>query len=730
MDARNIAVILVALVNLGLGIFVYVRGFRRLINIFYSLVAASVSLWCVPIVLYRISPDPVSALFWSKFLYIAPVLIVTSFLFFTFVFPSGRLGLRPSQVFFILLPPALISILVMLPGITIRQIFAPPGEEKYIFFGPGYAFYFCFIISYFGWSFFKLGRSYFHSSGIRKMQIRYVFFGTFLSANLAMVTNLILPTLGVFSVNWLGQILSIIMVSFIAYAVIRHRLMDINVILKRTIIYSVLLMMALSFYASLIMLSQGFFQNTFGSNVSIVLGALLMALGFEPLRKTFQRLTEKIFFKGEYDREELLSVISRILSSIVDLKRILASVNEVLVEQLKIEHLATVLWDEEGQRLVVQAQVGKSPAGPLDRDLGRGNPLVDYYLQQPAPREILNSYELRRKMEDELATPQRTKLIEQLERLSVILTVPIIRKEGLIGLFLCGPKRSGDIYTTEDVRIFEIVSEQTATSIENAKLYGRLQQQMEELKQTQTQLVQSAKLAAIGELVANIAHEVNNPLTNILGYTCEVLQATEETDPRHQDLKVIELETLRTRSIVRNLLDFARQSEPHKEWVDINEVIRDTLILIQNSAELTNVQLVPRLERSLPEVFIDVNQIKQVFVNLMNNAIQAMPQGGELTIQTLAEPKHVAVQFIDTGVGIPSDNLYKIFDPFFTTKPQVKGTGLGLSISYGIVKKHGGTILVDSQEGKGSTFTIRLPIQAAEEDQAKVLNGENRRTGE
>ncbi len=321
---------------------------------------------------------------------------------------------------------------------------------------------------------------------------------------------------------------------------------------------------------------------------------------------------------------------------------------------------------------------------------------------------------MRRELDEAQANPRKERLADHLETLGVILVVPIVSKDRLIGLFVCGAKRSGEIYTTEDVRVLEIISKQAATSIENAKLYDKLHQQMQELKQTQDQLIQSTKLAAIGELVANIAHEINNPLTNILGYISLVLEATEESDSRRQDLKVIEQETLRTRSIVRNLLDFARQNEPRKEQVDINQVIGDTLMLVYNMAEVANVRIVSNLGEKLPSILMDINQSKQVFINLMNNAIQAMPKGGVLTIKTFAEQSHVVVQFSDTGVGIPQKNLYKLFDPFFTTKPAGKGTGLGLSISYGIIKKHGGTIQVESEEGKGSTFTVRLPLKFEE----------------
>ncbi len=245
-------------------------------------------------------------------------------------------------------------------------------------------------------------------------------------------------------------------------------------------------------------------------------------------------------------------------------------------------------------------------------------------------------------------------------------------------------------------QVLRIVASQVAVAAENARLYEGLQRQMEELRNTEAQLVQSAKLAAIGELAANVAHEINNPMTSILGYATLLHEETPETSPRKETLKLIQNESLRIREIVRALLDFSRQRDFAKELVDI----------------LSNCKIVEQYGDKLPLVEIDVPQCKQVFLNLVTNALDAMPHGGTLTVTvTVAQQDDaIRIEFADTGTGIPEANLARIFEPFFTTKPAVKGTGLGLSVSLGIVQAHGGTIEVASEPGKGSRFTVLLPL--------------------
>jgi len=232
---------------------------------------------------------------------------------------------------------------------------------------------------------------------------------------------------------------------------------------------------------------------------------------------------------------------------------------------------------------------------------------------------------------------------------------------------------------------------------------------------SQRQLVQSAKLAAIGELATNIAYEVNNPLTGVLGYAGLLIKAEDIPEDKKEHLRTIERETLKAREILKNLLDFSRRKPPRLIKTDIVGIIQDTIPLVKGQARMSNVEIVAECPEGLPPVAMDADEMRQVFVNLINNAFSSMSKGGTLTIRCrpdtdISGKKIVVVDLIDTGQGIPEEHLDKIFDPFFSALPDGGGTGLGLSISYMIVQNHGGRIEVASTVGTGSTFTVILPV--------------------
>jgi len=232
------------------------------------------------------------------------------------------------------------------------------------------------------------------------------------------------------------------------------------------------------------------------------------------------------------------------------------------------------------------------------------------------------------------------------------------------------------------------------------------------LEETYLQLVSSEKMASLGKLAAGIAHEINNPLGGILIYASLMMEDLPEGDPKRQDLARIVQETSRCKDIVKSLLEFARQTEPKMEPTDINRAITDGLFFLENQALFHNIRIVKRLDPVLPSPHGNAGQLKQVFMNIIVNAAEAIHGGGTLTIATsvASDQKSILVEFTDTGEGIPEENLTRIFDPFFTTKDVGKGTGLGLATSYGIIEGHGGKIGVKSKVGEGSTFTIELPI--------------------
>ncbi|HOM99486.1 MAG TPA: cache domain-containing protein [Acidobacteriota bacterium] len=221
---------------------------------------------------------------------------------------------------------------------------------------------------------------------------------------------------------------------------------------------------------------------------------------------------------------------------------------------------------------------------------------------------------------------------------------------------------------------------------------------------------QSEKLASLGRLASGIAHEVNNPLTGILTYAAMLLEDLRGTE-YEEDLKTIVDETLRCRNIVRNILDFARETSTERELTNLNRIVEETLKVLEHHVHFQNVRIVRHLDPAVPDQWLDVNQMKSVINNLAINAADAMQEGGTLTVTTRYHPRTETVRLIveDTGVGIPRENLEKVFDPFFTTKEPGKGTGLGLAVTYGIVRRHGGAITIDSEVGRGTRVTIILP---------------------
>lgn len=241
-----------------------------------------------------------------------------------------------------------------------------------------------------------------------------------------------------------------------------------------------------------------------------------------------------------------------------------------------------------------------------------------------------------------------------------------------------------------------------------------LHRSMAALQATQEQLIQTEKLSALGELISGFAHELNNPLTSVLGYA-ELLTKLDSSAPdMHTMLEKISQEAVRCHRIVKNLLGFARKQQPAKTYLDINALCRKTLELLAYQFRVNNVTTMQRLAPQLPWTMADEHQLQQVLVNILTNAYQAMAghRGrGLLTLTTATEAAQIFIKIADTGPGIAAKELPRIFDPFYTTK--VQGTGLGLSLSYGIIKEHGGEITVSSTPGKGTTFTIALNVITA-----------------
>jgi signal transduction histidine kinase len=290
------------------------------------------------------------------------------------------------------------------------------------------------------------------------------------------------------------------------------------------------------------------------------------------------------------------------------------------------------------------------------------------------------------------------------EGIKMMVDLPLFMGQNVVGILRIFFDEQRE-FEEEELDFAVAVAEQCALAIDKARLIEKQQIQYDNLA------IQADKLSSLGRMAAGIAHEINNPLAGILLYSSNLVKKVPETGPIKKGLEVIIHETVRCRGIIQDLLEFSRQREPVKTLVDLNGVINKALSILSNEFRLNRITLEKKLSEHLPNVLIDVNQIEQVFINFLMNAIEAVQGQGQVSVRSYKSEDNqgVVVEIEDTGMGIPKEHLEKIFEPFFSTKP--KGTGLGLAVNYGIIQKHGGQIKVSSQPGRGTTMTIRLPFQ-------------------
>lgn len=411
----------------------------------------------------------------------------------------------------------------------------------------------------------------------------------------------------------------------------------------------------------------------------------------------------------------LILEVSRRLNSTLDLDTLLGLIIKVATEVTSTEAASILLLDELTGELIFEASTNANPAELRATPVPLDGSIAGWIVRHNQALVVNNTDD------DPRYFPQIARMTQF--QIRSILGTPLQVKDKTIGVLEVLNKCGASPFTRQDVDTLEALAAQAAIAIENARLYKDLHDQMRALQQAQARLVQSEKLAAVGELVAGVAHELNNPLTSIIGFG-HLLQQADLDDQSRKDLDRILVQARRAAGIVHGLLDFARQRPPEQKPIQINGVLKSTLELLAYELRTSNIETILNLSPDLPLTMGDPYQLQQVFVNLVNNACQAMHGtngGGHLTITTQwgkstlidqhtnAEPI-MRIHIQDDGPGIPFHLLSSIFDPFVTTKPAGQGTGLGLSVCHGIVSEHGGHIWAESQAGQGATFLIELPI--------------------
>jgi PAS domain S-box-containing protein len=675
-------------------------------------------------------------------------------------------------------------------------------------------------LGYLGLFFLMAGAVFFRGfrhapSGILRQQLKWLSGGT-LAGSLPFALLYILPFIAVDVAPrpWMKfSVLSLVLIPLcFGYAIIRYRLMDVDIIFKRGLAYTAATAGVAAVYFLLVgLIAEVFHAKTTGSAggmIAIVIAAFL----FQPFRDGIQARLDRFFYRDRLNYRRTLIEFGRTLTNEVRLDPMLGSVTDRLSQTLLVDRLAIFVEDpiHPGEMQLARS-MGVRLSGP-----------VDLSFLSPARVEFARGplfFESPRAARDVSASVRSS-----LEQLDLNYFVPCRIREHTVAVLGLGKTVDGDFLSSDDVELVETIAGYVAVALDNAQLYSSLEQKafeiarlkdfseniveslnvgvlavdlagvieswntrMEQLfgvsrrdavgrplqallpeelsyeivargdgeqvtgiykqkinhqgkaftlnvsitplvsksgdrigrlllfddvtqrERMAEQMSQTEKLTSLGLLAAGVAHEVNTPLAVISNYIQMLAKQMPEGDPRQAIIEKIVKQTFRASEIVNNLLNFSRTGAAELSDVDLNRVVEDTLSLVAHPLKTSQVQVVKQLGEQLPAVRGSANKLQQVFLNLFLNARDAMPTGGTIQVRTATHNGSVEVEVIDSGAGIPREDIHRIFDPFFTTKPTGRGTGLGLSVSYGIIKEHAGKIDVRSSPGKGTSFHVEFP---------------------
>jgi signal transduction histidine kinase len=692
MNPLSISAFFTAITSLTLGGLVFFKKRRDNISLSYTLLTLSFFIWIFGIGMEVSAPNKDWGLFWNRWLYSGAIFIPTFFIRFVQSYLDN-----PKRK--ILITCYIISTILLAFNFTplfVKDV-VPKGSFNYasvpgIIF-PFFVLYFFLTIAY---SFYMIIQEFKQSIGIRRNQSKFLLLASIIgfsggSTNFLLVFEFIkIPPIGNYFIA-LGLLI-------LFYGIIKHR--DINIVLKKGTTYLLMILLLLLPSITLIIIGQKYFFKEINYLFSVIVFSiiLLVTICFPKIKPITEKVVEQLLFKDRYDYRETLGKFSRAMVSILDLQSLSKRIIDTITQTMGVEKASLFFLNEErGGYYLLESKNLKIASYPLI--ISKGDPLPQYLQKM---KEIIIREELiKGKHISELNSVTQT-----MSQLEAEVSIPLISKSQLIGMINLSHKFNRDIYSYEDIELLTTLSNQTAIAIENAKLY-------EDLKKSKSYIRRADRLASLGTLTAGLAHEIRNPLVAIKTFTQLLPERLEDEEFRNHFLNIASGEVDRISSLVTELLEFARPSEPKFELEDIHNILDGMILLVSTETKSKHINVIKDYASDLHPITIDREQMKQVFLNILLNAIEATPENGKITVKTRSFVKpegepYIQIEVTDNGNGIPEEYLEDIFTPFFTTKE--KGSGLGLSISTQIVQDHKGYIDVESQLNKGSSFFINLPL--------------------
>ncbi|MBW1695023.1 MAG: GAF domain-containing protein [Deltaproteobacteria bacterium] len=539
------------------------------------------------------------------------------------------------------------------------------------------------------------------TSNAKKNRLKYLFAGFGIMGLLNGLN--IFPIYG-YSIYPPGN-LSFIPLIIFAFGLFKHDLLDMGILIKKSLIYSLLMAFLTCLYALIIIVANNAFKDVnFSDSIYFPLFFFLfIAFVFGPLKSKIQIWVDRIFLM------------------------------DTIANSMHVYYSALFLQNTSGFSFEKFASHENQRDAEHTISMTKTSPLVK--LMETNHQPII-----KKNIKKQMSSVRTQDILSDMDGLNAEIALPMVFKENLNGFIVIGEKRSGDFFSQEDLDLLETLSSQTALAIENARSYKMindlnksleykveertlaLKEALFEKERTQEQLIRSESLAAIGQLVAGVAHELNNPLTTVTSSIQTVLEDIEHGDrniPLDEDLiddlKFADKELGRARSIVTSLLGLSRQTQTYSEAVNINSVIKDALRIMHNQYKYHDLDIVESYATDLPEIHGNFANLGQVALNIIQNAIQAVIDiRGTIFLTTRLDNDTGEIVFTckDTGPGVPEAFRQDIYKPFFTTKDVGKGTGLGLYICHEIILRHSGTLALIDTDVTGAEFEVRLPVRA------------------
>lgn len=708
--ALEIILALVAVAYLLLGVVVLVKNPRQKLNqtFFFLLVSLVGWVWANTLSNLTNIPDR-QILIYNYATFLFPALSVYFVLKFILILSGNYKKLSPVIRIVMIAATALAAVLGASPHVIAGIQKSASGNI--IIFGPLVSYYFLDIIG-FGLAIIALlvvGLR--NKRGLEKSRLQLVSLGIFLTLVVSVATNLLVPIFADnFALSTLGPVSTIGMVAGFAYAIIRQKLFDIRLVVARSVMYILLLISLAAVYAlAMFGLTQLFFKSSSVSpqqNAASVVMAIFLAFSFQPLRRFFEQLTNKLFFRHHYDSQVVLDNISNILVRENVLDRILERTLKEICESLYIEFGQLIVFNND--RVYRIGHYGTLPkrlmVAPELAELNHPMLVVDS-LPEGKHKKLMDDHNIR-------------------------VSVTLRTHEEFVGYLLLGEKMSGDIYSDQDIELIQISTKQLAIAIQNAKAYAQIQEFNKTLQARVDHATKRLRVAnrhlkeldrAKDEFISMASHQLRTPLTTIKGYLSMLLEgdAGKMTGPQTEFVAYAFGSSERMVNLISDLLNVSRLSAGRfliqTKPTDMVSMIDDEVRQLMTHATAKNIKLVfDRPAKPLPPAEIDENKTRQVVMNFIDNAIYYTKEG-EVRVVLEQSGNCVRLEVRDSGIGVPETAKKKLFSKFFraenaqTVRPD--GTGLGLYLAKRVVEDQGGTIIFNSVEGKGSTFGFEIPFR-------------------